>query len=236
MNKRKGKFFVIEGIDGSGKSTQTKLFCDYLKKKGEKVVKMSFPQYGKNSSKLVENYLRGDYGSSKKVGPYRASIFFACDRYDASFQIREWIEEGKIVLVDRYVSSNAGHQGGKINNPEKRTHFLKWLYDLEYNIFKIPQPDKVFILKTSPEVARKMSGRVTDEEKKKKKASFLGKKKQDIHEVNLKHLDNALKSYLELAERFPDSFEVIECLKDGELLPIETIHQKIIKKYQKLKI
>ncbi len=226
-NKRKGKFFIFEGIDGSGKSTQTKLFKKYLKDKGEKVEEISFPQYGKNSSALIENYLRGDYGSSKKVGPYRASIFFACDRYDASFQIRDWLKKGRIVIADRYVSSNAGHQGGKIDNSEKRTHFLKWLYDLEYNVFKIPQPDKVFILKTSADIARELSGKVKDEEKKKKKAAFLGDKKQDIHELDIKHLENALKSYMELAQRFPDSFEVIKCIKNGELLPIQNIHQKM---------
>lgn len=233
-DKKKGKFINFEGIDGSGKSTQSKLFKKYLKEQGEDVVEISFPQYGRKSAGLVEKYLKGDYGSSEKVGPYRASVFFACDRYDASFKIKKWLGEGKIVIVDRYVSSNAGHQGGKIDDAEERTKFLKWLYNLEYNIFEIPKPDVVFILKTSAELSRKMSGNIIDEEKKRKKASFLGEQKQDIHELNFKHLDNALKSYLELAQRYPNDFEVIECLDDGELMSIETIHQKIIKKYNNL--
>jgi len=232
-NNSAGKFIIFEGIDGSGKSTQSKLFRRYLEKKGLDVVEISFPQYGKKSAGLVEEYLSGKYGNSREVGPYRASIFFACDRYDASFQIKKWLNDGKIVIADRYVSSNAGHQGGKMSDSKERTDFLTWLYDLEYNIFKIPKPDIVFILKTSSQIAQKMSGKVTDEDKKKKKASFLGKKKRDIHELNLEHLDNALKSYLELAEKFSNHFRVIECLSDKGLLPIEIIHQKIIEEYNK---
>jgi len=229
-----GKFIIFEGIDGSGKSTQSKLFRKYLEDESLDVVEVSFPQYGTKSSGLVEEYLRGKYGSSKDVGAYRASIFFACDRYDASFQIKKWLNDGKIVIADRYVSSNAGHQGGKMSDPKERTDFLTWLYDLEYNIFKIPRPDMVFILKTSSQIAQEMSGRVTDEDKKKKKASFLGKEKRDIHELNLEHLENALNSYLELAQKFPNYFKVIECLENGRLLPIDVIHQKILKEYNKL--
>ena len=143
------------------------------------------------------------------------------------------MNESKVVIADRYVSSNAGHQGGKMSNPKERTDFLAWLYNLEYNIFKIPRPDIVFILKTSAQIAQEMSGRVIDEDKKKKKASFLGAKKRDIHELNLEHLANALKSYLELAKKFPNHFRVIECLENGNLLPIEIIHQKILEEYNK---
>ena len=232
-NNNPGKFIIFEGIDGSGKSTQSKLFRKYLEEKGLDVVEISFPQYGKKSAGLVEEYLSGGYGSSEEVGAYRASIFFACDRYDASFQIKKWLKDGKVVIADRYVSSNAGHQGGKMSNPKERTDFLTWLYDLEYNIFKIPKPDIVFILKTSSQIAQEMSGKIIDEDKKRKKASFLGDKKRDIHELNLKHLDNALKSYLELAQKFPKHFRVVECLKDGNLLSIEIIHQKILEEYNK---
>ena len=233
-NKNKGKFIIFEGIDGSGKSTQSKLFRKHLEENGLDVVEISFPQYGKKSAGLVEEYLSGKYGNSKEVGPYRASILFACDRYDASFQIKKWLDDGKIVIADRYVSSNAGHQGGEMSNSKERTDFLTWLYDLEYNIFKIPRPDIVFVLKTSSQIAQEMSGRVTDEDKKQKKASFLGEKKRDILELDLEHLKNALKSYLELAQKFPNHFKVIECLKDEKLLSIEIIHQKILEEYNKL--
>ena len=132
----KGKFFVFEGIDGSGKSTQTKLLTNFLKSKKYKVEKIDFPQYGKRSAALLENYLQGMYGTSKEVGPYRASIFYACDRYDLSFQIRKWLNEGKIVVSDRYVVSNIGHQGGKlVGNGKAWEKYINWLYNLEYNIF-----------------------------------------------------------------------------------------------------
>src|SRR3989338_1874888 len=117
--KYKGKFFVLEGMDGSGKATQTKLLVEALKTKGHDVIKIDFPQYSKASAGLIENYLKGMYGSSSDVGPYRASIFYACDRYDLSFQIRQWLQKGNIVIADRYLASNIGHQGGKLMQNKK---------------------------------------------------------------------------------------------------------------------
>ena len=226
---KKEKFFVFEGIDGCGKSTQTKLLAGYFKKKGYKVEKIDFPQHGERSSALVDDYLTGKYGSSEEVGPYVASIFYACDRYDASFKIRKWLNEGKIVVSDRYVISNIGHQGGKIKNKKEWKKYINWLYDLEYNIFKIPKPDYTFILKTSPEFSLKLAHNVTDAEKKKTRKSYLGdEKKQDIHEKDKRHLKNALNSYLLAAKEFPRDFKVIECIKDGNLLSPEIIDKKII--------
>ncbi|MBU4493296.1 MAG: thymidylate kinase, partial [Nanoarchaeota archaeon] len=107
----KGKFIVIAGTDGSGKATQIKILVKRLKDKGYEVEIADFPQYGKKSAALVEEYLNGKFGLAEEVGPYRASIFYACDRYAASFKIKEWLDEGKIVVSNRYVSANVGHQG-----------------------------------------------------------------------------------------------------------------------------
>lgn len=232
----KGKFFVFEGIDGSGKSTQSKLFAEYLKEKGFQVEKIDFPQYGKKSAGLLENYLQGLYGESSDVGPYKASIFYACDRYDLSFQIKKWLEEGKMVVSDRYVVSNLGHQGGKLIDDEKAwNNYVDWLYDLEYRIFEIPRPDYTFILKTSAELSQKMSHRITDEEKKQKRIAYLGDdKKQDIHEKDLKHLADTLKSYTKVAEKYPEEFRVIECIEQNAILSIEIIHKKIIQEAEKI--
>ncbi len=227
--KYSGKFIVFEGIDGSGKSTQTKLLANRLKKEGHKIAKIDFPQYGTKYAGFIEEYLKGKYGSAEEVGPYRASIFYACDRYDASFKIRRWLEQGKILICDRYLSSNVGHQGGKIKDKKARKKFLKWLYHLEYKIFGIPKPDITFILKTSPKWSRELSPKITDKEKKKKRRLYLGSKKRDIHEDDLSHLESALNSYLEAAKEYPKDFKIIECLENNKLLSIKIIHEKIWK-------
>lgn len=227
----KGKFFVFEGIDGCGKSTQTKLLAEYFSKKGFKVEKIDFPQHGERSSAMVDDYLTGKYGSSSEVSPYVASIFYATDRYDASFKIKKWLSEGKIVVSDRYVVSNVGHQGGKmIKNKKEWQKYVNWLYNLEYNIFGIPKPDYTFILKTSPGFSLKLSNNITDTVKQNRRKAYLGdSKKQDILEKDKNHLRDALNSFLTVAKEFPKDFKVIECLNDGALLAPEIINQKVVK-------
>lgn len=227
----KGKFFVLEGVDGSGKATQTELLADALKRKGHQVEKIDFPQYGKGSARLLEMYLNGGYGTAEEIGPYRASIFYACDRYDASFKIRQWIAEGRIVISDRYIASNIGHQGGKIIKDKKEWEkYVNWLHDLEYNIFKIPRPDCTFILKISPELSMRMSNNIKNTEKKQKRALYLGSDRmKDIHESDKKHLENTLKSYIEISKKFPKEYKIIECQKKDNFLPIKDIHPKILK-------
>ena len=229
-NTYSGKFIVIEGLDGSGKNTQFNLLVKRLEENGHQIEKIDFPQYGKKSAGLVEEYLNGKYGSSEKVGPYRASIFYACDRYDASFKIKEWLEQGKIVISDRYIASNMGHQGGKIRDPQEREKYLKWLYDFEYDLLGIPKPDFNIILKTSPEFSIKLANKITDKIKKEKREAYLGdSEKHDIHEKDAEHLKNTLASYLKLTEEYPNEFKVIECIENDNLLPPDVIHEKVWK-------
>jgi len=216
MNKK--KFIVLEGIDGSGKATQTKLLIKYFKNKGLRVKKIDFPQHGKKSAAMVDEYLKGKYG---KIDAYKASVFYAIDRYDASFRIRSWLKQGNIVVADRYISSNAGHQGGKLNKIERKKYF-NWLYDLEYNIFEIPKPDLTIVLKSSPELSFKMSVQAKGRKK------YLGKKK-DLHEKDIIHLKNALQAYLDLAKSNPKEFKVIECVENNQMISPEKIHEKIKK-------
>lgn len=228
--KREGKLIVLEGLDGSGKSTQTTFLVHRLRKEGYKTEQIDFPQYGEKSAGLIEEYLRGKYGASKEVGAYRASVFYACDRYDASFKIREWLAQGRMVVADRYVISNIGHQGGKILNKKKWEAYIRWLYNLEYEIFGIPRPDITLILKSPPEIAGLLAPSVSDKEKRRKILAYLGQEGRDIHERDLNHQRDALRSYLRLAKLHPKECKVIECVRQGELLPRDAIHIKIWEK------
>jgi dTMP kinase len=209
-----GKFIVIDGTDGSGKTTQLSLLKLRLETEGYAVEIADFPQYNTKSAGLVEEYLSGKYGQADEVGPYKASIFYAVDRYDASFKIKNWLASGKIVLANRYTSANMGHQGCKIDNPLERKVFFNWLYDLEYKIFGIPQPDLSIILHVESEIAQALA-------KKRSREDWNGKT-TDIHESNLEHLKKAEQVYLEIANSFPN-FKLINCTKNNEILGREEV-------------
>jgi dTMP kinase len=211
----RGVFIVIDGTDGSGKKTQLDILAHRLKAEGFDIATADFPQYGKKSAGLVEEYLNGKYGTAEEVGPYRASIFYACDRYDASLQIKKWLQEKKIVITNRYVTANMGHQGGKINDPVKRTAYFNWLYDLEYEIFNIPKPDLNIILHIKAETAQ----RLVDEKGNRQYLNGVGR---DIHEADLRHLENAERVYLEIARTLPN-FTMIECAEHEKIMPKEKI-------------
>ena len=151
QTKVAGKFFVIDGTDGSGKTVQCKLLIERLEKEGYKVKSVDFPQYGQKSAGLVEEYLNGKYG---QVNPYASSIFYAVDRFDASFKIRQWLDEGYVLVCNRYVTANAGHQGGKIHDPVERKKYFDWLLEMEYGTFGIPKPDLNIILHVPAETSQ----------------------------------------------------------------------------------
>jgi dTMP kinase len=218
MNKEHGLFIVIDGTDGSGKTTQLELLKTRLEKSGHSVAVADFPQYNQKSAGLVEEYLSGKYGSADEVGPYIGSIFYAVDRYDASFQIRNWLKEGKIVLSNRYVTANMGHQGGKIANPLERKAYFEWLHKLEFELFNIPKPNLNIILHVPAEVAQELAQTRARED--------WGGKTKDIHEDNLDHLKKAEETYLEIAKNY-DSFSLISCSENQQIKPRETIHEYI---------
>lgn len=211
----KSAFIVIDGTDGSGKATQSRLLVERLKNEGFEVATFSFPQYGEKSAGPTEEYLAGKYGTAAEVGSYRGSIFYAIDRYDASFKIRAALAEGRVVISDRYVGSNLGHQGGKIHDSEERLKFFKWNDDLEHNLFGIPRPDINIVLHVRPEISQRLAD--------------SGAKKgvnHDIHESNFQHLKDAETAYLEITQIFKN-FKLIECVEDDQYLPPEKIHEKI---------
>lgn len=222
---KKGKFIVIDGTDGSGKATQTQLLVKRLKKEGRAVKIFDFPQYGQKSAGLAEEYLNGKYGDAKSVGPYRASIFYACDRYDASFKIRKYLSEGKIVVSNRYVTANMGHQGGKIQDAKKRKKYFDWLYELEYGIFEIPKPDLNIILHVDAAVAQKLVDG--------KGQRNYTKKKRDLHEKDLKHLRDAERVYLEIAKTMKN-FKLISCTQDKCIMDKNVIGKLIWSEIKKI--
>jgi len=218
-----GKFIVIDGADGSGKATQTELLAKRLVRAGFNVKTVDFPQYNTKSAGLIEEYLNGKYGSAKQVGPYRASIFYACDRYSASLNIKRWLEQGKIVIANRYVTANLAHQGGKIQNPLERKHFFDWLNQLEYEIFEIPKPDLNIILHLPAAISQALI----------RNRQFKLGQPLDIHEDDLDHLRQAEQIYLEIARTF-SGMVLIECVRQGRLLNIETIEKLIWREVEKI--
>lgn len=158
---KKGKLYVIEGLDGSGKATQSQLLYESFARKGLPVRKVSFPNYESDSSALVRMYLRGDFGRDPSdVNAYAASSFYAADRF-AGYKA-DWgpfYEEGGIIIADRYTTSNAIHQCSKL--PEKEWDgFLEWLFHFEYELLGIPAPDEVIYLQVDPQISQElMTGR-----------------------------------------------------------------------------
>lgn len=215
MENKQGKFIVIDGTDGSGKTTQLALLKEKLESEGYSVEVADFPQYNTKSAGLVEEYLSGKYGGADDVDPYKASIFYAVDRFDASAKINYWLSAGKIVLANRYTSASLGHQGGKIENPLERKIFFNWLYDLEYKIFEIPRPDLTIVLHVEPEISFKLA-------KNRNREDWVGKTK-DIHEDNINHLKKAEQTYLEIASSLP-GFRLVKCTHNNEMLSPEAIH------------
>ncbi len=218
----RGKFIVIEGTDGSGKTEQFNRLLMRLPE-GFSVKTIDFPQYEEPSSYFVREYLNGNYGAleDEEIGPRRASLFYALDRFDASEKkIKKWLDDGVTVIANRYVGSNMGHQGGKIGDGKQRKDFFGWLDELEYGTFGVPRPDLNIILHVPAEIAQELVDR-------KAARGYIGGKKRDLHEGNIEHLRHAEKVYLEIAELFPENFTVIECAPEGKLLSIEEIHEKV---------
>ncbi|MCK5080672.1 MAG: thymidylate kinase [Candidatus Moranbacteria bacterium] len=218
----KGIFIVIDGIDGSGKKTQTENLVKKLQAQNRKVKTIDFPQYYDNFfGKTVSRYLSGELGTSKQVNPFIASVLYAADRFESSEKIREWLEKGFVVISDRYTSSNQIHQGGKIKDPQKRTAFLKWLDEMEFGVFKIPKPDLIVYLNMPCGFSEKLLTNTDAKDRKK-----YSENQTDIHESDPEHLQNARKSALKLV-REKNNWVNVECVENDKLLSIENIANKI---------
>lgn len=207
----RGKLIVIEGLDGSGKATQAELLHIKIKELGQKVLKVSFPDYKSESSALVKMYLAGKLGTLEEVTVYAASTFYAVDRY-ASYSTN-WesnYNNGYIIIADRYTTSNIVHQMVKLPRDEWDT-YIDWVYNYEYQKMQLPRPDQVIYLDVPPDMS----------------AELITKRgnKKDIHEEDLNYLKNCRKSAMYAANKL--DWYIIQCTSNGILRPAEDIAQEI---------
>ena len=211
-----GKLIVIEGIDGSGKSTQYKKLVQRLESEGVEFRKIVFPRYDKDSSALIREYLRGGFGTNPDdVNAYAASTFFAVDRF-ASFKTDwgEYYNKGGLILSDRYTTSNACHQGSKLPEGE-RAQFLNWLYDFEFRLLGLPAPSLVIYLNIDIDVSRRQMENRQNETN----------TEADIHEKDFDYLSSCLEAGCFAAKTY--GWKMIDCVVDGEMRSIEDIHEEI---------
>lgn len=216
---RKGNLVVFEGTDGSGKTTQAKLLLNYLKKSKIPNAYISFPRYEAPWGKMVRRYLSGDFGKVGQVDPYLASMFYAGDRAQAAGQMRDWIDEGKIIVCNRYIGSNIGHMAAKFKNQNEKLKYIKWLEDLEYRENKIPKEDLVVLLSVDPRVSRKL----------------MEDRKLDIHEKDLAYQQEVWRVYDFVAGK-KKNWVRVSCTENGKLLSEEEIHQKVLAVLKKKKV
>lgn len=220
-----GKLFVIDGTDGSGKETQFLKLKERLDKEKVAYMEVSFPNYDSPSSALVKMYLSGEFGEkASDISPYVASTFYAADRY-ATFKTKfqKYYDEGGIILADRYTTANMVHQAGKIKDKEERKKFISWLFDLEFNIYKIPKPDKVFFLNMPPQKSLEL---IKDRENK-----FTHEMKKDIHENDSNHIIDSYNAACDVAKEY--GWNEIICVENDKIRSIEDIHEEIYEEIRK---
>ena len=213
-----GKLIVIEGTDGSGKSTQFKLLAERLEQENHPFRRLVFPRYKEESSALIRMYLGGQFGTNPSdVNAYAASAFYAVDRY-ASYKQDwgQWYEEGGLVISDRYTTSNAVHQASK-ESGEKQAEFLKWLYEFEYDRLGLPCPDVVIYLDMPTDCTEKLMRHREAETN----------TKADIHEKDLKYLATCRQTGRTAAQYY--GWKVITCVRNGQMRSIEDIHEEIFR-------
>jgi dTMP kinase len=214
----RGKIIVIEGTDCSGKETQSKRLINRLNEEGYKTVLISFPNYESPTGKIVGGPYLGkpEIGESYfgeealRLDPKITCLYYAADRKYNMTKVNEYLDNGYYVILDRYVTSNLAHQGGKILDKEERYDIYKWIDKLEYDLLGLPKPDKTIFLRVPYEYAKELK---------------KNRKNLDIHEKSEAHLKNAENSYLELAKLY--DWDTVLCIRDGKLRSIEDISDEI---------
>ena len=212
-----GKIIVIEGVNDSGKETQSKLLAKALKQEGYKVVEFSFPMYKSPTGKIFKNCVLGKDGSGyfpegyENLNPYVVCLYTAADRKYHKEKIEKYLQDGYIVILNRYTSSNMAHQGSRYNDSEERFVMYQWIDKLEYWLLKLPKPDCTILLKVPAKYLNQL-----DE----KQVSFT-------FQENIFDQDSVLKAYIELSELY--NWDTIDCVANDKMKSVEEIHQEIMK-------
>ena len=215
----RGKFIVIEGIDGSGKRTQLDLLASVLGTRAVACKKISFPNYHGFFGKLVAKFLNGGFGALDAVDPHFSALLYAGDRLEAKPTLEAALASGEMVLADRYVGSNMAHQGARVSS-EKRHEFLAWLVQLEYGIYELPVEDLVIYLRVPVAEAHRLIAE--------KGARDYTKMQRDIQESNLAHLETASEVYEMLSQK--RHWARIDCFDEATkaMRPPEAIHKDVM--------
>jgi dTMP kinase len=217
------KIILIEGTDGSGKETQSKLLVDRLSKEGFPAERINIPAYDTPTGKIVgQCYLGKDlglgpeatmmFGDPDSLDPKLACLYYAGDRYFAVPEIKRMQDEGKIPILDRWVESNMGHQGGKIFEESERESMFEWIRQLEYDVLKLPQPDIKLFFYMPLNVSLELRNRRSEE----------NGEELDGHERNLGHMARAETSYLHMLELYPKGWHRIDCAPDCTIDSLKT--------------
>jgi dTMP kinase len=214
----RGKFVVLEGIDGSGKHTQMELLGRSLAERAIDYARVGFPNYDGFFGKLVAQFLNGDFGPLDAVDPHFSAMLYANDRLESKPAMESELAAGKLLLADRYVASNLAHQGAR-TSPEKRAEFLRWLAQLEYDVYKLPHEDLVIYLRVPPAEAHRLVA-----QKGKREYTAL---ERDLQEQNMAHLEAASGVYDELAKQ--PGWVTIQCYSPAAkaLRAPASIHEEI---------
>ena len=220
------KLFVVEGVDGSGKSTQIRLLNDYFTKKGYRCEYLHFPRTDAPFfGELIARFLRGEFGSLSEVNPWLVAMLYAGDRKDAADMIRDWLNKGSIVLLDRYTYSNIAYQCAKLGSPEEQEKLMMWITDLEFRHFKIPEPAlNIFLDVPYSFTEKKLTLSRTGEDRK-----YLNGTR-DIHEESLSFQRKVRDIYVKVS-RIDNRLCLVDCSNEnGDILPPDKIFDRIIEK------
>lgn len=221
---RKGFFVAIEGVDGSGKTTQVRMLMDAIRKKGHEVRLIDFPRYYTSfHGEVITRLLRGEFGSMDQLSPQLASLAYALDRMTARDEINTWLGSDLVVVANRYTGSNMAHQAAKIT-PRQQLKFIRWVDEMEYQLHQIPREDMTVFLDVPVKVSQRLIL------KKEKRAYLKWRDKKDIAEKDLSHQKKSYAMYRKLVDYYPNWHRVNCVNSKKQILSPEKIHQKLVRK------